>query len=96
MTDRANAIAAYERDNGLCIWCLHQLGITNIGSIPHHIFGRRWDSPEYQITLCMIRADGSTGCHPRIHDTGDITRGDIIELCKATIWQGKDLTPEDW
>ena len=96
MTSNRNAIIAYQRDRGLCRWCLHKRNQFNKGMKPHHIFGKRWDAPEYQITLCMVREDGSMGCHSRIHDKGDITRQDIVNLAIETIWDGEDKTPEDW
>jgi len=93
MTSDANALAAYERDEGWCQWCLHKLDTFNTGATPHHVFGRQYDLPGHQITLCMVRRDGSLGCHQRIHQTGEITREMIVAFCIGTIWEGEDLTP---
>jgi len=96
VTSDQNALIAYQRDGGWCQWCLHKLNTFNVGATPHHIFGHKWDEPEYQITLCMIRQDGTMGCHQRIHSKGDITRQDIVRLAIDAIWDGEDKTPKDW
>lgn len=88
-----NAHKAYTRDEGWCQWCLHRRDTFSEGATPHHIFGRHYDEPKYQITLCQVRKDGSLGCHNRVHDQGDITREDIVQLCIETIWGGEDWTP---
>ena len=56
--NRRNAIAAAERDGGLCQWCLRVDGIHRNGSTPHHIHRKRVDwSTRGQITLCIQHHD---------------------------------------
>lgn len=91
--DRKNSESALERDEYICVWCKNVLGITSVGSVPHHIFGRRRNhSTDAQVTLCMVRSTpdnrgNDVGCHVRYEQAyldGDsnieITKDKLIRL----------------
>ena len=83
--DEANVKLATQLDLGRCQWCWFKLGLKTIGSIPHHIYGkrRRWDLDSI-ITLCY---EHHTAVHIARQKDGEteITKEKLTKLMEEAV-----------
>lgn len=79
---RRNMVKAWERDNGLCQWCLRIDGVESPGATPHHIYGRGKDiSVHGVITLCYRHHTWFHTAH-QVEGVTVVTREKLVNLIK--------------